>query len=89
MPRQSFVTEVERYTQRMHSLDGVPAIVALQETLEEVRQNELRRVTSRLSHLTTEELQAVEQMTRSLVHKLQHAPSRPSSAQPRRAIAKP
>ncbi|HVC90157.1 MAG TPA: glutamyl-tRNA reductase [Acidobacteriaceae bacterium] len=66
--------EVERYTRRMHSLDGVPSIVALQESLEEVRQNELRRMTSRLSHLTSEELHAVEQMTRSLVHKLQHAP---------------
>ncbi|MHB8389412.1 MAG: glutamyl-tRNA reductase [Acidobacteriaceae bacterium] len=66
--------EVERYTRRMHSLDGVPSIVALQESLEEVRQNELRRMASRLSHLSSEQMRAVEQMTRSLVHKLQHAP---------------
>ena len=67
-------TEVERYTQRMQSLNGVPSIVALQQTLEDVRQNEMRRIAPRLAHLTSEQLQAVEQMTRALVHKLQHAP---------------
>jgi glutamyl-tRNA reductase len=66
--------EVDRYAQRMQSLNGVPSIVALQQSLEEVRQNEMRRMAPRLAHLSSEQLQAVEQMTRSLVHKLQHAP---------------
>ena len=66
--------EVERYTQRMQSLNGVPSIVALQQSLEDVRQNEMRRMAPRLAHLSSEQLQAVEQMTRALVHKLQHAP---------------
>ncbi len=66
--------EVERYAQRMQSLDGVPAIVALQQSLEEVRQNEMRRMTPRLANLSGEQLQAVEQVTRALVNKMQHAP---------------
>jgi glutamyl-tRNA reductase len=67
-------TEVERYTQRMQSLNGVPSIVALQQSLEDVRQYEMRRMAPRLAQLSSEQLQAVEQMTRALVHKLQHAP---------------
>jgi glutamyl-tRNA reductase len=66
--------EVDRYAQRMQSLNGVPAIVALQQSLEEVRQSEMRRMAPRLARLSSEQLQAVEQMTRALVHKLQHAP---------------
>lgn len=66
--------EVERYAQRVHSLDGVPSIVALQQSLEEVRQNELRRMAPRLAQLSEEQQQVIEQMTRALVNKLQHAP---------------
>jgi len=66
--------EVDRYAQRMQSLDGVPSIVALQQTLEEVRQRELRRMGPRLANLTPEQLQAVDQITRALVNKMQHAP---------------
>ncbi|HET9099122.1 MAG TPA: hypothetical protein VFN62_01940, partial [Acidobacteriaceae bacterium] len=42
--------------------------------LEDVRQYEMRRISPRLAQLSSEQLQAVEQMTRALVHKLQHAP---------------
>ncbi|MEO6829501.1 MAG: glutamyl-tRNA reductase [Acidobacteriaceae bacterium] len=66
--------EVERYAQRMQSLDGVPSIVALQQTFEDVRQQEMRRMAPRLANLSAEQLQAVEQVTRALVHKMQHAP---------------
>jgi glutamyl-tRNA reductase len=66
--------EVERYTLRMQSLNGVPSIVALQQALEDVRQSEMRRMAPRLAQLSSEQLQAVEQMTRALVHKLQHSP---------------
>lgn len=66
--------EVDRYAQRMQSLDGVPSIVALQQSLEDVRQGELRRIAPRLAQLSSEQLQAVEQVTLALVHKMQHAP---------------
>jgi glutamyl-tRNA reductase len=66
--------EVNRYAERMQSLDGVPSIVALQQNLEEVRQQEMRRIAPRLANLSGEQLQAVEQVTRALVSKMQHAP---------------
>ncbi len=66
--------EVERYAKRMQSLDGVPSIVALQQNLEEVRQIELRRMAPRFAGLSADQMQAVEQVTRALVNKMQHAP---------------
>ncbi|MGC9292225.1 MAG: glutamyl-tRNA reductase [Acidobacteriaceae bacterium] len=66
--------EVQRYEDHMHTLDGVPAIVSLQYSLEELRQGELRRLNSHLAGLTPEQKQAVEIFTRSLVNKIQHGP---------------
>lgn len=66
--------EVERYQDHIHALDGVPAIVSLQQSLEELRQAEMRRISARLSNLTVEQRQAVESLTRSLVNKIQHTP---------------
>lgn len=66
--------EVDRYMGRIQSLDGVPAIVALQRTLEEIRVEEMRRIAPRLANLTEEQMRAVEQVTRALVSKMQHAP---------------
>ncbi len=70
--------EVDRYTQRMQSLDGVPSILALQQSLEDFRRSELRRMSLRLSGLTKEQMQSVEQameqVTRAMVQKMQHAP---------------
>ncbi|MGH9617577.1 MAG: glutamyl-tRNA reductase [Acidobacteriaceae bacterium] len=66
--------EVERYAQRVQSLDAVPSILALQQALEDVRQNEMRRMAARLSYLSSDQLLAIERMTHALVNKLQHAP---------------
>lgn len=67
-------SEVERYARQIQSLDGVPAIVSLQQTLEQMRQSELRRMMTRMPGLSSEQLEAVEALTRSLVNKIQHAP---------------
>jgi glutamyl-tRNA reductase len=66
--------EVDRYMSRMQSLDGVPTIVALQRNLEEIREEEMKRIAPRLANLTDEQMRAVEQVTRALVSKMQHAP---------------
>lgn len=66
--------EVNRYAERLHTLDGVPSIVALQQSLEDLRQQEMRRIAPRLAELTGDQLQAVEQITRALIGKMQHAP---------------
>jgi glutamyl-tRNA reductase len=71
---QIVAEEVERFHQRLQTLDAVPAILALQKSLEEMRQSELKRAHSRLSGLSEEQIAAVDALTRGLVNKILHAP---------------
>ena len=48
--------EVERYHQRQRTVNVAPAIVALQQKAEEIRQAELHRIHARLASLTAEQL---------------------------------
>jgi glutamyl-tRNA reductase len=66
--------EVEKYQQRVQSLDAASAIRSLQEHAESLRQVELRRSATKLAGLTEEQQAAVEAMTRSLTNKFLHAP---------------
>jgi glutamyl-tRNA reductase len=66
--------EVERFQRRQRTVNVAPAIVALQRQAEEIRQTELRRVQARLGGLSTEQLAAVEALTRGLVNKFLHPP---------------
>jgi glutamyl-tRNA reductase len=66
--------EVDKYQQRIQSLDAAPAIRSLQEHAEALRQTELRRSAARLAGLTVEQQAAVEALTRSLTNKFLHAP---------------
>ena len=66
--------EVDKYQQRIQSLDVAPAIRNLQEHAEALRQAELRRSAARLAGLTSEQQAAVEALTRSLTNKFLHAP---------------
>jgi len=64
--------EVARYQDRLKTLGAVPAILALQENAEALRQAELARTAKVLASLTPEQREAVEAMTRSLTNKLLH-----------------
>jgi glutamyl-tRNA reductase len=68
--------EVERYHERLQSLDAVPAILALQQNAEAIRLAEVARTTSKLAAsaapLTPAQQAAVEALTRSLTAKLLH-----------------
>jgi glutamyl-tRNA reductase len=66
--------EVERFHQRQRTVNVAPAIVALQQRAEEIRQAELHRIQSRLASLTPEQTAAVEALTRGLVNKFLHPP---------------
>ncbi len=66
--------EVEKYHQRLQSLDATPAILSIQQHAENLRQAELRRSASKLAGLTVEQEAAVEALTRSLTNKFLHAP---------------
>ena len=64
--------EVEKYQQRLQSRDAVPAILALQQNAEAIREAELTRAAKRLAALTPEQREAVDALTRSLTAKLLH-----------------
>jgi len=69
-------SEVDKYQARLQSLDAVPAILALQQNAEALRQAELARTTAKLAAtaapLTPAQQAAVEALTRSLTAKLLH-----------------
>jgi glutamyl-tRNA reductase len=67
-------SEVDRYHQKLQTLNVVPAIVGIQESAEEIRQAEIRRAHSRLQSLTAEQLAAVDALTRGIMNKFLHAP---------------
>jgi glutamyl-tRNA reductase len=64
--------EVDKYQERLNSRDAVPAIKALQQQAEELRQAELARSQSKLADLTPQQREAIESLTRSLTAKLLH-----------------
>ncbi len=66
--------EVERFLERLKTLDVVPTIVSLQARLEEIRRGEVERLHHRLGPLTPEQEAAVEQLTRGIVNKVLHEP---------------
>jgi len=66
--------EVERFHQRQLTVNAAPAIVALQQQAEEIRQAELKRVQAKLGSLSAEQIAAVEALTRALVNKFLHPP---------------
>ncbi|MCU1287134.1 MAG: glutamyl-tRNA reductase [Acidobacteriales bacterium] len=66
--------EVERFVNRLDTLDIVPTIVSLQDHLETIRQAEIDKVRGRLGKLTPEQELAVESMSRGIVNKILHTP---------------
>jgi glutamyl-tRNA reductase len=64
--------EVDKYQQRVQSRGAVPAIVALQQNAEAIREAELARSAKRLATLTPEQREVVDALTRSLTAKLLH-----------------
>jgi glutamyl-tRNA reductase len=68
------LAEVDKYQRRLHALNVAPEIVQLQQSAEQIRLGELRRVGSRLQGLSAEQQTAVEALTRSLVNKFLHRP---------------
>jgi glutamyl-tRNA reductase len=66
--------EVARFARRASALDVVPVLVGLQQSVESMRQAELRKAQARLQGLTAEQLAAVETLTRGLANKFLHLP---------------
>ena len=52
----------------------MPTIIDLQAQLEQIRQQEIARVETQLGNLTPAQRQAIETLTKGLVHKVLHSP---------------
>jgi glutamyl-tRNA reductase len=68
------LAEVSKYQRRLHALNVTPQIVQLQQSAEQIRQAELRRLAGRLQSLSPEQQAAVEALTRGLINKFLHRP---------------
>ena len=66
--------EVMRFRRRAQTLDAVPTIVALQDRVEQIRRAEIERLRAKLGVLSREQQAAVENLTRSIINKILHAP---------------
>jgi glutamyl-tRNA reductase len=66
--------EVHRYASRKRAARLAPMIQALRARGEEIREGELRRLSSRLAGLSEKDRETVEALTRGIVNKLLHDP---------------
>ncbi len=65
--------EVARFDERQRTVNVAPAIVALQQQAEEIRQTELRRMQAKLGSLSAEQAAAVDALTRGIMNKFLHS----------------
>jgi len=66
--------EVQRFQERLQTLNVVPTIVSLQDHLETIRQAEIDRVRGRLGPLTPDQETVIESLTKGIVNKIMHTP---------------
>jgi len=67
--------EAEQFRAWWRARDATPSVALLRTWAEEVRQAELAKTTGKLSHLSDEDLGALEALTQALVSKLLHRPT--------------
>jgi glutamyl-tRNA reductase len=68
--------EVQRFQERLQTLNVVPTIVSLHDHLETIRQAEIDRVRGRLGPLTPDQEMVIESLTKGIVNKIMHTPIR-------------
>lgn len=66
--------EVASFSSWLHSLGVVPTIVGLRRKMEAIKEAELQKTLSRLSHLSPEEQEAIAALTQAIINKILHEP---------------
>ena len=66
--------EVQKAMRRLASREIVPTIVALEQRLEAIRENEIERYRGRLNGLTPQQREAVDALTHGILNKILHGP---------------
>ncbi|MDH7601179.1 MAG: glutamyl-tRNA reductase [Armatimonadota bacterium] len=67
--------ELERFFQQYRARQAVPVISAMRSKFEAIRQAEINKLKRRFPELTSEQMEAIEAMTRSMVSKICHDPT--------------
>lgn len=67
--------EIEGLEKWMSSLDSIPTVVALRNTAENIKKEELQKVINRFPNLGEKEKRAIEGMASSIINKLLHPPT--------------
>ncbi len=67
--------EIETFSRWLSSLDSVPTVVALRKKADDIKAEEIEKLTNRLPHMGEKEKEAVEQTINSVINKLIHAPT--------------
>jgi len=67
--------EVEKFIKWLSALDSVPTIVALRQKAEEIKKEELEKLTGKFPDMSETHLKAVEYMATAIVNKLIHPPT--------------
>lgn len=67
--------EIETFSRWISSLDAVPAVIALREKAESIKNEEFERLINRLPDISEKERKAIEHMANSIINKLIHAPT--------------
>ena len=67
--------ETERYWDWLAGLAAVPVVTDLRDQIERVRAREVSEALKRLSHLSPQDRETVEQLSRSMMNKFLHEPS--------------
>jgi glutamyl-tRNA reductase len=65
----------EEFGRWLRAQDATPAIRAMRERAEAMRAAELERFLARMTHLAAEDRRRIEQLTRSIVNRMLHAPT--------------
>ena len=67
--------EVDKFIKWLSALDSVPTIIALRQKAEEIRKDELEKLTGKFPDMSEAHLKAVEYMASAIVNKLIHPPT--------------
>ncbi len=66
--------ELEEFMVRFRTFGAVPVITAMLNKFEEIRLEEMQKLNGKLRHLSAEDLDVIDAVTRSIVHKISHTP---------------
>ncbi len=66
--------EVTKFIHWVDTLESTPTIISFLDKLESIRTREISRLNGKLSHLSTEQREAIEILTKAMINKIAHEP---------------